>query len=75
MLELTRNYRFDDNFAKIRARVWKLMKIFINYKLIFVTNPYIIEIVSYNSFASIQLKLAECQDVEELMNLHGPNQI
>lgn len=51
------------------------MKIFINYKLIFVTNPHIIEIVSYNSFVSIQLKLAECQDVEELMNLHGPNQI
>lgn len=75
MLELTRSYRSNDNFTNIRARVWKLMKIFINYKLIFVTNPHIIEIVSYNSFVSIQLKLAECQDVEELMNLHGPNQI
>lgn len=75
MLELTRSYRSDDNFVKILAGAWKLTKIFINYKLIFVTNPRIIEIVSYNSFASIQLKLAECQDVEELMNLHGPNQI
>lgn len=34
-----------------------------------------IQVVGYNSFASIQLKLAKCQNVEELMNLHGPNQI
>lgn len=51
------------------------MKIFINYQSIFATTPDTIEVVSYNSFASIQLKLAECQDAEELMNLHEPNQI